>query len=215
MNEEFELTLEQMAGYVEEIGDEVIEKNAEDVIEANLQGEDYSLYGHHCQTKHDRMYLVLGHPEWRFMSTMYYHSLLRHTGHLVDEDDAKQLANLENDSEEEITSSDEMRDLAGRYLLDTLDQGEQDALQNYVYMFVSGGTNKTNVFTEDGVFEHFSVENSFFPFEDSFTIKDFYDAVQSTVTAGDRGWRLLHRTLFVDNEPDEPEDYTLDLHFNW
>ena len=209
MHGEFGIRLEEVAGYVRDLGDTVVEQNVESIFTVDVNGDEYPLTGHRCQTNGHR-YIIVGHPEWRFMSCIYVLSVERYAGYLVDEETAEQLASIEDSHDGDV------RESAGRYLLKTLDSGEMEALENYIYMFVSGGTNRTSTSVdEEGVFIEYSVENSFFPFEADFGIHRFYEAVQSSITAGERGNRLLGRTLFFESEEENPEDLALTTHFGW
>jgi hypothetical protein len=209
MYQEFEIRLDEVASYIEDLGDKVVERNVEDILTTEVDAEEYSLTGHWCK-QDGHQYIIAGHPELRFMSCLYAFSIERYVASLLTDEEAEVLGSIEEDYEEDTLES------AGRYILKTLDQEEMRALSNYLYMFVSGGTSRTAThIDEQGVFVRYSVSTLFFPFEESFGIRTFHEGVRSSLTAGRRGHRLLNRTLFIESDEQNPEDLSLTANFGW
>jgi hypothetical protein len=213
--EAFETALDKTADYVEGIGDEVVEENVDSIIEGLVRGEHYSLTGHRCRSNVESTYLVAGHPEFRFFSVTYFFSLNEYVGsqlpnEILDEI-IDQVAN-----EPEQTGTGSKHRIAGRELLNDVSEQDMAALESYLFMFISGGTNVTHIQTADsGAVTGFVVSTDCFPFEEAFSIRDFSDAVKRTVTGGRRGNKLVERTVFV--EPDEKKELEarVKLNFGW
>jgi hypothetical protein len=208
---EFEAALETTAEYVRGIGDEISDKSVENVLSATERGEEYSLTGHRCIGDDDSLYIVAGHPELRHLYVVFALSVKQNVGSQLDDELVAALIEDEDDLDET-----EKMTKAGEILLERLPQEETEALKTYTFMFLTSSPSTGAIHTnEEGTFEYYSVENLIFPYEEEFGIKDFNDAVQSTVTNGRRGSRLLGRTIFVDRDEENLSNTELQLHFGW
>lgn len=213
--EKFETALDETASYVMGIGDEIIERNVEGVIEGSVRGEHYSLTGHRCKGDAESTYIVAGHPELQFFSVAYFFSLETYVGAQLPDELADNIVSQVDDDLEQ-TDIDSKHRIAGRELLGRVDEGEMAALESYMFMFISGGTNTTVIqTTANGVVIGFAVSTDFFPFEESFSIRDFSEAVKRSVTGGRRGNKLVERTVFTELDEEEDLEARVRLYFGW
>lgn len=207
--EEFEDTLDQIARFVEETGDEIEQESIDDLFTMEIRGEDYSFRGHRC-TDGELIYLIAGHPDHRFMSILYFLSVTMNTANLLDAEIAQAVVGESSGDEREL------REEAAEKLLNQIPRSDMEALKSYVYMFVSGGTHETNIYSnEQGSIEGFHTAKMIFPYEDSFNIREFYDSVTSVTGTGERGNRLLSRSIFIDKDDEVPSETELNLNFSW
>jgi len=213
--EMFETALDETASYVRGIGDEVIERDVEGIIEGSVRGEHYSLTGHRCKGDGQSTYLVAGHPEFRFFSVAYFFSLEKYVGSQLPDELADNIVSQITDDPDQPDPGSKHR-IAGRELLDRVDEGEMAALESYMFMFISGGTNTTVIQTTDnGTISGFVVSTDFFPFEESFSIREFSDTVKRSVTGGRRGNKLVERTVFTELDEKEELEAKVRLNFGW
>lgn len=207
--EKFDQTLETLAEYVEDVGDDIAERNVPNVLDATIGGTDYSLTGHRC-TRGDSRYVVAGHPELRLVTVVYFLSIINNLAADLDNEVAESIV------DEEYEDEDELRREAAEILLDRVPREEMDAFRSYCYLFISASTHETSFFSnEDGSLLLFGVGDDIFPYEESFGISDFYDAVRTTVSTGERGNRLVSRSVFIEVDEESPEETEVTLNFNW
>jgi len=83
---EFDTTLNVLADYVEDIGDQILQENIENILTAEVKGEEYFLTGHRCEGKENSIYIVAGHPDLRYFHVVYALSLGRNIGTRLDEE---------------------------------------------------------------------------------------------------------------------------------
>jgi hypothetical protein len=209
-SEEFDEALDTIAEYVHGIGDEISEESV-DALTAEIRGEEYELTGHTCIGEEDSIYMIAGHPDLRFFYVVYALSVTGNVANQLDEEIVDELVESGDDIDDA-----ERRRMAASILLERLPRGDMDALKAYTFMFLSSGHNNTLLHSdENGVFEYYTVENQIFPYEDGFSIREFQDAVQATVTGGRRGNHLLRRTLFIDKDENNPGESQINLNFGW
>lgn len=207
--ETFDKTLEKLAEYVEDIGDELHEKSDPNILDITVQGQEYSLTGHRC-VRGDNRYIVAGHPELRSVSIVYLLSVQNNLAIDLEPEIARAVVDKEFEDEEELLQE------AAEKLLDDVPRHQMRSFESYCYQFISGGTHETSFITNNAEsFIAFVVSNDIFPYEDSFGIRDFYDALKPVVSAGERGSRLVGHTVYLDVDEDSPEDAQVELNFNW
>jgi len=215
---EFSNTLDLIAEYVQEIGDTIEDEYVEELFAIEIQDEDYWLTGHRCSTE-DAVYVVAGHPQLRLMSVAYFFSLQNNVAYQLDKDTTDALLE-ESGIEVEAEEDDEQEFLekieAAKILLNRIDKEEMSAIENYIYMMISGGDHETQIYnTDSGVITGFNTANLIFPYERSFGIKEFYETVQSTIESGQRGNRLLGRTMIVRKDKEDLTESRIELNFGW
>lgn len=208
-SKEFEQTLDQLATYVEDVGDEVQEKNVSGIFSMDFQDSEYSFTGHRC-TDGNSIYLVAGHQDHRFVSVLYFLSTLVNIGNQLDEETAKAVVETPPDEEQEL------KEEAAEVLLNRVDRPEMEALKTYAFMFIAGSSHETNIYpNEEGSFIAFHTANMIFPYEEEFGIREFYNAVTSVLAAGERGNEILSRTIHVEKDEAEPSKSELNISFSW
>lgn len=209
---EFNSTLELLSDYVDQIGDDVIEEGVDDLLAVNIDEEDVWLTGHRCDSG-DQIYVVGGHPDLRMMGVVYFFSLKRNLGHLLDD---QITTSVLNDEDIKPNEDEEREEKAAEILLDKINRDEMAALRNYAYMMISGSSHETHIYeTDSGSITGFNIATMIFPYERSFGIKEFYDAVQTVTEVGERGNRLLSRTTMIDKDEDDPAKSRINLNFGW
>jgi hypothetical protein len=207
--ETFDKTLEVLASYSEDLGDEVYEKSIPNVLEVTIQDQEYSLTGNRC-LREDNRYIIAGHPDLRFVSAVYLLSIKNNLASDLDLDTAEAIAGEDNGDEKET------RREAAEKLLDQIPRSDMNSFRSYCYQFISGASHETTFINNDsGSLLLFVVSRDIFPYEDSFGISDFSEAVRSVVSMGERGNRLVGRTLFLDVDEDRPEDSEVKSNFSW
>jgi len=207
--ETFNQTLETLAKYVEDIGDELHEESEPNVLNITVQEKEYSLTGHRC-VRGDNRYIVAGHPELRYISIVYLLSIQANLAEDLDPEIARAVVDKEPKDEEELLQE------AAKQLLDDIPRQQMRTFESYCYQFISGDSHETSFIRNDSEsFIFFAVSNDIFPYEESFEISDFYDAVKPVSAAGERGSRLIGRTVFFDVDEDSPEDTRIEFNFNW
>lgn len=207
--ENFQRTLDTLAEYTRDIGDWVEEESVPSLLGGTVRDQEYSLTGHQCRSG-DSVYLIIVHPDLRFGSILYYFSILDNIGADLELETAEAIVDDEIDDEETI------REVAAETLLDGVDREEMDMLRSYCYQFISGPTHDTEFGNnESGSFTYFGTSHDIYPYEDSFGISDFYQAVRAAVGAGRRGNRLVSRSVYIDIDEESPEETKLEINFNW
>lgn len=208
-SESFEAELDLIANYVEDIGHRVHEKTVPNLITGTLNGTEYSYFGHRCEAERGR-YLVVAHPEFRYMSVIYLLSVTQNLAEDLDGEIAEALVN------KDFEDVQEAREQAAKILLEGVDRRHMDSLKTYIFMFMSGGNQEVMLSTnKSGTLDGFTVETQFFPYEESFNIQEFYEAVRTTVHAGNRGSWLLPRSLVIATDEENPEETELQIDLNW
>jgi len=217
----FEETLDTLEKYVEEIGDELVESNIEDIASGTVHDEEYSLIGHHCEGDKESMYVVAGHPDLRFFTVLYFFSIERYVGTQLPDNQINDILNKDEKSRsnDETDFTDEERyhrqKQVGRLLIERLSDADRAALESYIFMMISSDNNKLFINTRKNSINEFTIETRIFPYEERFSISFFYEAVESTVSAGRRGTSLMERTLFVQVDEEDPYNTELELNFGW
>jgi len=205
----FDNTLEKLAEYVEDIGHDLNEKLDPNILHITIQDQEYSLTGHRCEYSNNR-YIVAGHPELRFSSIVYILSLQSNLAADLEPEIARAIVDEEYEDEEDLLHE------AAEKLLDDVSRQQMASFESYCYQFISGGTHETSFITNDAEsFVAFAISNDIFPYEGSFGIDKFYDAVKPVVSAGERGSRLVGHTVYIDTDDGSPEDAQVELNFNW
>jgi len=206
---DFSSKLDQIATYVKDIGDVIEEYDVDDLFTITFNNDEYSVRGHRCDSG-DNIYLVFGHPEIRPMAVVYFLSVTQNTGARIETDTAESILDDLPDSDHEL------KETAAERLLDDVDSAEMDALINYTYMFIAGPTHDTQIYTNDeGSLTGFNVSKMIFPYEDDFGIREFSDSVKTVIGAGERGSRLLSRSIFVSHDQEDPSNTELEINFGW
>lgn len=215
--EAFEVALAELGEYVEAIGHRVVEERREGVLTAESVGEERPLVGHRCESSGGSTYVVAGHPDLRFFVVGYVLSI-RHN--LADEMDERVAgAVLESRDLPESGGGDgadapELR--AVDVLLAEIPAEEVDAATSYFYLLLSTPAADVDLhFTDEGLFDFYYVHRQVHPYESDFGLQDFYEAVAAVETVGERGSRLVGRTVRLDSTADSPEEYSIDLRFDW
>lgn len=210
---QFEATLDTLAEYIVDLGDEIVARDVDDLISMTIGDEEYDLVGHRCRDR-DSIYLVGGHPDTRPMVVIYLLSLSRNIGSSLEETIATELAKEHEDYEE--GDEPDVPYLAGEVMLNKLPREKVEALTTYAYLFTSGGNHDTFIFrNEADVITGFNTNKLFFPFEDSFGIREFYETLQPVVTYGRRGNRVLSRAVVVEVNEDDPIETEIDINLGW
>lgn len=209
--EAFEVALAELGEYVEAIGHGVVEERREGVLTAESVGGERALVGHRCESSGGSTYVVAGHPDLRFFVVGYVLSI-RHN--LADEMDERVAREVLEAKDVEVVDSPELP--AIDTLLAEIPTEEVDAATSYFYLLLS--TPAANVdfhFTDEGLFDFYYVHRQVHPYESDFGLQDFYEAVAAVETVGERGSRLVGRTVRFDSTADSPEEYSIDLRFEW
>jgi len=205
----FDETLGTLAEYIKDIGDELQEESEPNILDVTIRGQEYSLTGHRC-VQGDNRYIVAGHPDLRSVSIVYLLSVQANLAADLDLEIAEAIVDEEYEEEEEM-----LQDAAER-LLNQVPRGQMEAFESYCYQFISGEAHETSFITnEEESFIFFAVSNEIFPYEDSFEISDFYKALKPVVSAGERGSRLIGRTVYLDIDEESPGSTEIELNFNW
>lgn len=206
---EFDSTLDKVAEYVVEIGDEIVSRDVDDLFSMTFQDEEYQYKGHRCSANGD-IYLVAGHPDLRHMVVVYFFSVSRTAGNRLDQ------ATVEELVDEDYESEDNMRMAAGEHLLNDISRGDMEAFINYVFMFTSSGDHETFIHrNENDAFTAFHTSKLIFPYDEPFGISNFYDGVQAVMSSGERGSRMVSRAIYVNEDRDDPENTEIEVAFNW
>lgn len=207
---EFNLALDEIANYVRDIENKVIEENVEElVVYEDRNEEEYNFSGHRCA--HDEsVYIVAGHPDFRFMSVVYFASITEYIARGLSEEKATEILEVEPNGDFDILGA------AAHELLKNVDDGLMNALNSYLYTMASGSSHITEVKTlNDGTISYIALESKIFPYDSNFNISEFNEKVVSIVGAGEQINKLLPRTIGL-SEPDEDSDkFELEINLNW
>jgi len=205
----FDDTLETLATYVEDVGDELHEAYVSDIATVTIREQDYSLVGHHCG-RADNRYIVAGHPDFRFVTIAFFLSVQNNLAADLEPDIAEAIVDEEYDDKQELLNN------AAEKLLDQVPEKQMETFKSYCYQFISGSTYETTFVTnEEESLTLFATSHDIFPYEDSFEISDFYRASQTVVSSGERGSRLIGRTVYLDIDESNPEGTSIEFNFNW
>ncbi len=209
--EAFEVALAELGEYVEAIGHRVVEERREGVLTAESVGEERALVGHRCESSGGSAYVVAGHPDLRFFVVGYVLSIRHNLADEMDERVAREVLEARNVDEGDAP---ELR--AVDVLLAEIPAGEVDAATSYFYLLLSTPAADIDLhFTDEGLFDFYYVHRQVHPYESDFGLQDFYEAVAAVETVGERGSRLVGRTVRLDSTADSPEEYSIDLRFDW
>lgn len=207
--ETFDAALAELANYIVDIGDELQEESAPNILNITVQDKEYSLTGHRC-VRGDNRYIVAGHPELRSISIVYILSIQSNLAADLDPEIADVLVDNELEEDEELLQN------AAEKLLDEVPREVMRSFESYCYQFISGGSHETSFITnEENSFILFVVSNEIFPYEESFSISEFYDSLRSVISAGERGSRLVGRSVYLDIDEDSPEETSVEFNFDW
>lgn len=209
--EAFEVALAELGEYVEAIGHGVVEERREGVLTAESVGEERPLVGHRCESSDGSTYVVAGHPDLRFFVVGYVLSIRHNLADEMDERVAREVLEARDVDEGDAP---ELR--AVDVLLAEIPAEEVDAATSYFYLLLSTPAADVDLhFTDEGLFDFYYVHRQVHPYESDFGLQDFYEAVAAVETVGERGSRLVGRTVRLDSTGDSPEEYSIDLRFDW
>lgn len=207
--EDYEAVMSTLADWAEDIGDTVVGENEPDLFEIETEdGELESVGGHRVQHG-DNIYFVVGAPDNRFLSVTYPLSLLANLTSSIPVEIAEVVVDDSIDEEE-------VQFEAAKILLNEVPQAEMEQLNYHLFMIVSAGSIETTIDrNEKGSIVSFNVSRKIFPYEDSFRISHFNDAVQQVVTAGVRGAQILQNSVHLEIDEDDPRETKLEINLNY
>lgn len=200
--EEVHETLGKLAGYVRDIGDRITHAHAEGVLKGTPNEEigPLEFRGHRC-ISNDEVYYIAAHPEVRYVTVVYYLSFTENVARELSHEHAEAIL---EEAELDVHGSDP-RMLAATYLLQSIDQAEVQSFKSYFRIAVGGENYLTTLNTsESGALEGYSLQHLIFPYEDSFSIKEFNDAVTTIVSSGMRSAEIVRRNLHLLSEDEDP-----------
>ena len=207
--EEFDETLEELADLVLDLGHEIEERSVPNIVDITIRGEEYSLTGHRC-AHNDSRYLVAGHQDLRPVTIAYILSITRNLALEMEVDVANSMVEGQFEEEDDLLSA------ATENLMDQVARNEMATFESYCYQFISDDTHETALFKNDlETVTGFVVSNDIFPYEDSFGISDLYQAVRSVVSSGERGSKLVRRSVFLDIDEESPEESEIEINLGW
>lgn len=209
-SKDLEETLDQLAKQVEDTGDEVLETHVPDLIEVTVRNnEDYSMHGHRCRTGQNHYYIA-GHPDLRFVAVVYFLSIRDNIAQDLEHEIAEGI--VEQEYEDDI----DLHLKAADALLEKVPRSDMDTFESYSYQFIAGGPYETTLEKdESGNVVLMAVGREIFPYEPSYGISDLYESVQTVVSVGERGMRLIGRTIYLDVDHESPNNTELKFNYNW
>ena len=213
---EFRAALDKTLSFARDLDDQIDAEHADElaIYETNA-GDELICSGHRFVTDDDSIYLVTGHPKFRFVSVVYFLDIRRYVFKSVDESLAAKVLEVEDEGITEQHRRD-----ATVQLLNSMSSDDQEALEVYLYLMVSGDENSINfqkIDEEDGQdgLSHVVIGEKIFPYEEGFNIRKFYQAKRSVLNAGKRASELVPRSLKIEEPEDESERVSLRPRFQW
>lgn len=209
-NSQFKASLEEVAELVRDLDHKVISQDVDGLITyEDDDNNSYSFDGHKCEVD-DKVYVIAGHPEFRFFGVVYFSSITRHISHGLDTDTAEAIVDESKVDDESIELS------AARKLLRETPEDMMETFKSYIYMMVSGGNHSTDIREfENGAINFVTTQDKMFPYEDDFGIKECHESTQSILAAGGRVDELVSRSIRLDEPEDNLENTSLTFHFGW
>lgn len=187
---QFDVQLEEITDYVNRIGDEIVNRNVEGIIETGFQGEEYALTGHNC-SHGNHIYVVAGHPALDYFQIYYLLSIKQNV--------AAQLNTVEK---YDIQPDDDVIES----IINRSSSEDMDELQFKLYLEIASGDYAVSLTgTDGGALESVEINQKIFPESRSFDIASFNRAVQSTISGGSKARAILANALKISVDAEDPE----------
>lgn len=220
---EFNVALELLTDYVNDIGDSV-EGTIDDVVGIGASGVETE--GVVCSHGASR-YVIVGGSSNKYFSIIYPSFIIQSIASNLDEEtvddllqeyDEDDLVQEMDDFEvaeriEEDEIPDDLEDemitgeahLAAREWLDSLDDELQQEIRFHLMDRLSDSSVAFTVFPESGETVYgFQVARKVFPYEEAFTLQEFNQSVQAVVSVGVDGHNFLAKTFNIREELSSP-----------
>lgn len=207
---EFKVALDQVADYARGLDHEVLEENVSEMISfEDKNGEIHQFSGHRCSYD-DTIYLIAGHPDFQFMSVLYFVSIKSYIESGITVEEANEIVEESDVEDEEIT------ELAATKLLNQVDDETAEAVESYLYLMLSDSQYETDIrTTDDGNINYIGLGTDIFPYTDDFNIRRLYDGVSTIVNAGDKADNLIPRTIALTTPNEDTDRYELAFNLSW
>ena len=149
--------------------------------------------------------------KYEFASVVYSYSVAKSIGSQLDEDEVRELADIE--SKDEI-GENAVRVAGGQIIEQTPRESLIMARFNLAAYATTALVNYKEQTTENGFPEHFQCVRGVFPYDGNMSLRELDDRIETTLTAGDRGARYVESSLFVKKrEEREPQEYVISPQF--
>jgi hypothetical protein len=194
--------LNELLGYAEDLDHITHENHIEGILTYTTDsGEEYTLTGHRLGTG-ERVYVVGGHPDLRYVIVAYLYGVPSYVEAFLSENQAETI--LEG-SQVDLGDYERKTRAAARILLSDVDSLEAEEVLNYIRIFAENSNIELDVSDGDpSPFGLLSARSLIFPYDQSFSISDYYNTVRPVVTNGSTAQYLLERALVVEIDEEEP-----------
>ncbi|WP_135825198.1 hypothetical protein [Halorussus ruber] len=185
-DQELSLAKDTLLDYSQKLGDEIIEREVfeqdSNVIGFTALDETYSAY-----------YNVYGTPQFEFFQVMFRFSLSRTIANRLGEETVTELVDKEENP----------RDV-GNEIINKHDETELEWLEYQLKQRVLNSDTFCEIdTTEKGKMNGFSVFSLVFPYEDNFSLSDYYSSTEAVLNTGEKGSDYLHHSVQVSETDDE------------
>jgi hypothetical protein len=198
--------LDTLEEFAEKIGDNIVERNTS-VLNVTLHGEEITLRGHICRDDNHYYYIGL-HEQLDGGLITFHYPLIDNIATEIPEEHATAVLDTAGIEPEENDS----RVIAAQYLFQSIDVSQARNLISRLRVEKSEvDTRLTISENEVGYPTGFAVERMIFPYEDDFTIREFYDGVMAVLETGKKLSEVLGIHISLDLNEEDPRNTRLTI----
>lgn len=198
--------LDQLAEYVQQLGDEVVEREIE-VLTAEFGGEEITLTGHIC-VDDDLAYYIGAHPNLSGVFITFSYSLIDSIAVEIPEEHAIGVLN----SADLTVEDGDPRPVAAQYLYQSNNAARAQDLARRLRIEKGEVETKLSIALNNyGYPESYNVEIMIFPYEEGFSIKEFYDAVTSVMETGRKMSEVVNAHISLSISEEDPRNTRVNI----
>jgi hypothetical protein len=209
-----DLTLEQIRGFAEDIGDEIVETDTGPllVFEKENENKKYDMYGD--RYKHNgKKYLVCGHPELRLMVFALNYEVQSAIENKIKNKRSSGSSSNESGLSKYMAGSDEVQ--PPELALSLLSNAEKEKMNSYEYKIekvVSHSDCNILMLKDNFSFPQYLIASrNMFPYRETFSIREFDQARGSVLRCGRLLQRATERAFSVTTDPEQSDSLKLEI----
>lgn len=195
--QEFQGAFDQVKDFIERIGDIIV---AEDVgiIEENGNEKQYRTVTAESPS-HSCYYNVIGYDDRELFSLRYRFDLMAQISDFVQTEEGKEVLDLD-----EFDAVNEMD--AAKTIINRVSTSDMERLKFQIENQITNPITASQISeTEDGGIRSFLVYRHFFPYEENFTLSDFYNTSMAVTNVGEKGGKYLSNSFAIEITSEEKE----------
>jgi hypothetical protein len=198
---EFSESFNQIEDFISQVGDSV-----DEVHEGTLDEEDekieYKIINA-TDASYNCYYGVFGRADQELFTLQYRYDLLSSLSEYIQTPEGKEF--FESD---EFSSMDSRE--AAKTVINRVSSEDLNRLEFQLYDYISNPLTVSDVAeTDEGGIQGFSVYRHLLPFEDEFSLYNFYNSLVAVISTGEKGHRYLSNSFAIRVPEKESEEYSM------